>query len=116
MRFEERVLKPYAEPVSASKLTEGSVYFLVTYLDDRLLIPTVEPWVFIGENLDVSDVGRVVYFQDACSYRKGIRRDFATKDGDATFFSGPANEIPPIFEYESALDELLRCALRRRKK
>lgn len=75
MRFEERELKPYAEPVPAKRLASGSAYFSVTYIDDQMLIPTVEPLIFAGENLSSGDVGRVVYFQDAGLYRKGIRHD-----------------------------------------
>jgi hypothetical protein len=115
MRFEERELKPYAEPVPAKRLASGSAYFSVTYIDDQMLIPTVEPLIFAGENLSSGDVGRVVYFQDAGSYRKGIRHDSPPKEGEATFFAAPEGQIQHIFEYEGALDELLRCALRRRK-
>ncbi|SRR6266852_2111158 len=112
MRFEGRELNPYAEPVSASKLTQGSVYFAVTYVDDQMLVPTVEPLIFAGRNLDAGDVGSVVYFQDAASYRRGTRHDSIANEGEATFFAAPDNEVRHIFEYENALDELLRCALR----
>ena len=115
MRFEGRELKPYAEPVSVSKLTRGSVYFAVTYVDDQMLMPMVEPIIFAGQNLDAGDVGSVIYFQDAASYRQGIRHESPARGGDATFFAALESEIKHIFEYESALDELLRCALRRRK-
>jgi hypothetical protein len=115
MRFEERELKPFAEPVPVSKLTQGSVYFSVGYIDDQLLMPTVEPLVYIGENLDAGDVGHVSYFQDASSYRQGIRHDSPSKEGKATFLTASEGKMPPIFEYESALNELLTCALRRRK-
>jgi len=33
MRFEARELKPYAEPVSASDLKEGAVYFFVNFAE-----------------------------------------------------------------------------------
>jgi len=115
MRFEERVLKPYAEPISFSELRQGVIYFSVSYLDDKLLIPKVEPLIYIGENLDAGDVGRVSHFQDASSYRRGIRHDSPSKESEATFFNVSEGKMPPIFEYERALDELLRCALRRRK-
>ena len=115
MRFEERELKPFAEPVPVSKLMQGSVYFLVSYIDDQLLMPTVKPLVYIGENLDAGNVGHISYFQEVPSYRQGIRRDSPSKVGVATFFTASEGKMPPIFEYENALDELLRCALRRRK-
>jgi hypothetical protein len=116
MRFEERELKGYAEPVPPSRLVQGAAYFSVTYVDDQMLMPRVEPLIFAGENLDLGDVGRVVYFQDVVSYRQGIRRDSPAEDGEATFFATPEGELKHMFEYEGALDELLRCALRRRKK
>ena len=115
MRFEERVLKPYAEPISFGELRQGAIYFSVSYVDDQLLMPTVEPLIYIGDNLDAGDVGRVSYFQDASSYRRGVRHNSPSKEGEATFFTASEGKMPPIFEYERALDELLRCALRRRK-
>jgi hypothetical protein len=115
MQFEQRELKPYAQPVSASNLTLGSTYFSVIYVDDEMLIPTVEPLIFIGENLDVNDIGRVVYFQDAQSYRRGLRHDSAENDPDITLFAGQKTKYNTSLEYEDAVDELLRCSLRRRK-
>jgi hypothetical protein len=114
MRFEERELKPYSESVSAAGLKEGSVYFAVNYVDDEMLIPTLEPFVFVGRDLDFGD-DRQVYFQDVASYREGIRHDSDGSNDQARFWSGSEKEINQIFEYESAMDELMRCALRRRK-
>lgn len=114
MRFEERELKPYAEPVSANKLKEGSIYFFLGYVDDEMLIPGLEPVVFVGRNLDPEDEERV-YFQDLDSYRRGVRYDSATKGDDATFYTGSENEEGHVFEYERALDQLMLCSLKRRK-
>ena len=72
MRFEERELQPYAEPVSAIELQEGSVYFAVTFVDEDMLIPIMATLVFVGRNLEPGDI-RKVYFQDVHSYRAGIR-------------------------------------------
>jgi hypothetical protein len=79
-----------------------------------MLVPIVQPVVYVGRNLDAGDSGQV-YFQDADSYRNGIRFDSAGDDSQADFYTGSEMEINHIFEYESALDELARCALRRRK-
>ena len=114
LRFEERELKPFAEPVPAARLKEGSVYFSVNYMDDEMLIPTLEPLVFVGRDLDSGDAGQV-YFQDVNSYRQGIRHDSAANDDRAQFWSGTEKETSHIFEYAPALDELMRCALRRRQ-
>jgi hypothetical protein len=117
MRFEERELKPYATFVLAKDLKEGTVYFAVQYLDDKLLLPMMRPVVFIGRNLEMGDIGRF-YFQDAESYRRGLRRDLPDCDTDARFESfpeGKAGDVSTIYEYEHALDDLMRCALKRRK-
>jgi hypothetical protein len=114
MRFEGRELKPFAEPVLSADLQEGSIYFSVNYVDDEMLIPVVEPLVFVGRNLEAEDVGRV-YFQDVDSYNEGIRYASATEDQSADFYVGPENEVGHIFEFERALDQLLKCSLRRRE-
>src|SRR6266403_5921240 len=115
MRFEERELKPYAEPVLAPDLKEGSVYFAVQYLDEGMLTPEMEALIFIGKNLGQGDVGQL-YFQDAVSYREGIRYRSPSGDREALIYRQSEAEISHIFEYEHALDELMGCALRRREK
>ena len=112
MHFEERELKPYAEPVSTDELKEGSVYFSVTFLDDDMLIPTVEPLVFIGRNLEPGDSGQV-YFQDFDSYRRGVCYATITEDSYSKLFAGSENELGHLFHYERALEVLMACSLRR---
>ncbi len=118
MRFEERELKTFATFILARDLKEGAVYFAIQYLDDKMLLPIMRPVVFIGKNLEPGDTDRV-YFQDAESYRSGFRRDSRDHlDTDAFFESfpeGKKGDVSAIYEYEDALDELMRCALRRRK-
>lgn len=84
MRFEGREVKPYAEPIAAGDLKEGSVYFLVSFLDNDLLIPTMEALIFIGRNLEADDNGQL-YFQDAHSHRRGILYS-AGANPEATFY------------------------------
>lgn len=113
--FGARELKPYAEPVIASELKEGGVYFFVTFLDDAMLIPTMEPMVFVGRDLD-GENERSVYFQDIDSYRRGIRYNSVpskSNDTEAKFYSGSDDETGHIFQFEQGLEELMRCALRR---
>jgi hypothetical protein len=113
MRFEQRELKPYSEPVVVEDLQEGTVYFAVNFLDKEMVIPTMEPVVYVGRNLDPDDVDRF-YFQDADSYREGIRYATAVpEENNATFYSGAAPIH--IFDYEHALDCLLACSLRRKE-
>jgi|SRR5689334_351447 hypothetical protein len=114
MVFESRNLTPYAEPVEASTLKTGTVYFFLNYTDSEMLIPTLEPMVFVGRNLEPSDREQV-YFQDLDSYQQGIRYESASSESEATFSAGSETEINHVFEYEHALDELMRCSLRRKK-
>lgn len=112
MNFEEREIQPYAEPISASELKEKSVYFSLNYADDELLVPSLEPLVFIGRDLEPGDSGKV-YFQDIDSYLRGVGYASATEDGDVRFYVGSEKEVNHIFEFERALEELMRCSLRR---
>jgi hypothetical protein len=114
MRFDARELKPYSEPVSASDLREGAVYFSVGFLDEEEMhLPVVEPLVFIGKDLNPGDQS-VFYFQDAPSYRRGIRYQSATDSDGAKFYEQPSDRLGFVFEFEHALDLLLACSLRRR--
>jgi len=114
VHFEGRDLPDYAEPVSASYLREGQIYFAVTYVDNEMLVPVMETIVFIGRNLEPDDLDQV-YFQDIWSHREGVSYS-ESDDGRATFQCGAEAEIGHIFEYEHALEELMRCALRRQAK
>jgi len=110
MRFEARDLKPYAEPVSPDQLKEGTTYFAVNFADEDMLVPILEPKVFIGRNLDANEPG--LYFQDFDSYRRGVRFVSPTAENEARFEIGAERHV---FDYERALDVLMSCALRRRK-
>jgi hypothetical protein len=114
MFFAARELTPYAESVSADHLRQGSVYFSVHYVDDKLLIPLMDTLVFIGKDLESGDSGQV-YFQDVESYRSGVRYGQAAEGVAAQFFSGSENEVGHLFEYQQALEELMRCSLRRQE-
>ena len=112
MHFEGRELKTFAEPVEAATLQEGTVYFAVNFVDDEMLLPTMEPVVFVGRNLEQADSDRV-YFQDAESFRRGVRHSSTSRDAEATFYSGAETQMGHIFDSERGLDVLLRCSLRR---
>lgn len=114
MRFEERELKPHAEPISALDLKEGVVYFSVNFIDDEMLFPVMEPLVFVGRDLEPGDAG-AVYFQDMDSYRKGVRYGKAAETDYANFITGSEKDVHHFFEYERALETLMWCSVRRRK-
>lgn len=113
MRFEREVPR-FAEPISPAALKEGSVYFAVQFLDDDLLTPGMEALVFVGRNLGSEDSDQL-YFQDAGSYRDGVRYGSAAAE-DGVFYVQSENELNHIFEYERAVDVLLRCLHRRRER
>lgn len=114
MQFESREVKPFAEPVSLSDLREGCIYFSVGFLDkEEMLVPIVEPLVFLGRNLNPGDVA-VLYFQDAGSHRRGVRYESATDADGAKFYEQADDQLGFIFEFEQALNLLLACSLRRR--
>ena len=112
MRFEARDLKPYSEPVAARDLEVGAIYFSVTFLDDQMLLPCMEPLVFLGRNLETGDSAEV-YFQDLVSYRQGILYEAAATDQHARFIKGSEDELGHVFAYEQALEVLMACSLRR---
>jgi hypothetical protein len=111
LRFEARELRPYAEPASADELAEGEVYFSVRYVDGDMLIPTLDTLVFVGKDLARGDAGKL-YFQDVDSYLRGVRFATASND-DGALFTTESVYKPWIFQFEQALDLLLKCSLRR---
>ena len=115
MRFEGRDLKPYAEPISEGELTEGAVYFSLTFIDENALIPVMEPVVCLGRDPRSSGNGQW-YFQDAASYLSGHRVDWkSVKEVDEALTSGYlySGSLKGIFTFERALDNLLRCSIER---
>ena len=113
MIFEEREVPDYAEPVSATALRESDIYFLVQYADKDLLIPKMQTVVFLGwrEN---GQKDRRALFQDIESHRAGVSFETATDDERLDFLSQPEDQLNAIFEFEKALNNLMRCSLRRR--
>lgn len=113
MEIEAHDLQPHAEPVSAAELRIGEVYFAVNYVDNEMLTPVMETLVFIGRNLEPEDVGQA-YFQDVESYQEGVPYSWNSEnEGSASFTCGSQTELNHIFQLEQALDELLRCSIRR---
>jgi hypothetical protein len=112
MHFAARELKPYAEPLMAAEIEEDSVYFDVAFLDDAMLIPALEPYVFVGKDLDPEETG--LYFQDIDSYRRGTRFKTANESNPASFVLESETRLH-LFEFESALEQLMKCALRWRR-
>ncbi len=107
-----RELKPYAEPVVLEKLITGNIYFAVQYSDRDLLIPIVRPLAYLGRNLDGASAD-IFYFQDFESFSMGVRygRDFESKRDHFELCDLKGGAY--IFEFEKAVEELMKCGLRR---
>jgi len=116
-RFEARDLPERAEFVESRDLRKGAVYFRVSFVDDDGVVPLLEPLVFIGRDLEEPGEGRV-YFQDGGSFLAGERA--YSEDGQqeengvssAVAYAFPEN-AGCVYEYERALEALMRCSLRR---
>ncbi|HUN89509.1 MAG TPA: hypothetical protein VMU28_11990 [Terriglobales bacterium] len=81
-----------------------------------MLIPTMETLVFLkwGDN---SEGERVAIFQNIDAYRAGIQFETAKQSQEwEGFLCQPTNQLNAIFDYEHALENLMSCSLRRRKK
>lgn len=119
MRFEAREVKPYAEFVAPAELVEGAVYFIVTFLDTEMRIPSLEPLVFIGRNLEEDSNSPAFYFQDAASFFEGgsAYKDAPVASSDEPEYAPTVyaykDSKPPVMHYDRALDVLLYCALAR---
>ena len=109
----ERGLPTYAEPVSVSDLKEGEIYFSVQFADEALLLPMMETLVFTGRSVGEGG-SAILYFQDLSSYQLGIERGSPHNEG-AVFYAQNEQNLNHIFEYDYALDGLIKCALRRRE-
>lgn len=86
-----------------------TVYFACAFLDEEMLVPFLEPFVFIGRNLSSGDVDSV-YFQDVESWMDGLRFGTEAAAKGARFRTG---SVDGIYTYERAVDLLLGCLLRR---
>lgn len=112
MKIEARELEDYAEPINPDLLQEGEIYLSVQYADEAMLIPIVETWVFAGKYLKENDSAGQLYFQDVESYLQGIRYESATEQNSVFQVATPPN-INHIFTFKKAVEELLKCQLRR---
>jgi len=111
--FEQREPKDFAESVVSSGLREGRVYLSVQFLDNDMVIPVIETLVYIGKDLRPDDSGKF-YFQDARSFRRGVPH---TRSGnEAIVHAHDERNLTHIFEYEKALEVLMTCSLRRRRR
>ncbi|HEY6333328.1 MAG TPA: hypothetical protein VI756_28650 [Blastocatellia bacterium] len=111
-RFAARELGPLPQPLDPAYLVEGSVYFSLNYADRDRLVPILETLVFVGRKLELD--AQSLLFQDIDSYREGIRYGTTAGGTYGTFQTRPEGGVTDVFGYERAVEELMRCSLRRR--
>jgi len=109
LRFEERELRRYGQPVSAKYIKEGQVYFSLGFARD-MRVPVMETLVYIGKNLDPG-VTNTVYFQDALSYYEGVRYETDPEGERSLIYLFPEDQTKGVFVFERALDLLLEVSL-----
>lgn len=110
--FEARRIPEFTEHINPSKLDVGEIYFNLEYADENLLIPELRAYVFIGRNLGGAEEGRL-YFQDCSSYFQGQRFDASDAENDMEIRCFLEQQYSGVYDYSGALNELLRCSLRR---
>lgn len=116
MKDSENQKRPnYAEPVDASDLKLGSIYFMVGFIDDEMKIPLVETLVFLGQDIH-GEGTESIYFQDAASYFDGVPSP-KSDDEDGPFgklYVSSEDNIKNIFTLDKALDVLRRSVERQK--
>jgi hypothetical protein len=117
MRFEGRELSPWATYVSAEELRVGETYFVVSFLDKEMHVPSLSPVVFIGQDIEGSSSG-VLYFQDYKSFREGRKLSdppnrVAEGKQTGTILTLSVSDDATVHNFDQALEALLRCSLRR---
>ncbi len=108
----EEKLTLQAEPVNASRLTRGEVYFKVDYLDSDKLVPVMKSLVFLGRDVTGARDNSLC-FQDLESFLALGNRDDDDEDW-GSLYRCDDDQLRNIFVLDKAIDEFLRCTLRRK--
>jgi hypothetical protein len=103
MQFDDRELPAQSAPVRPDQLKTGQVYWAVKFVDQAMLIPLLEPRVFIGRDLEDGEPGEL-YFQDAQSYFSASGAETA-----GAVVTMQESDMTYLFEFDAALHRLLLC-------
>lgn len=114
-KFDQREIPTYPQPIPSDQLIEGETYFHVLYVDRDMKIPMISSLVYIGKNFGDDEVS-TLYFQDPRSYRAGVRITDENLDPDSVQLeSFPEASFHGVFDFDHALEELMKCSLRRKE-
>lgn len=110
--FEGREISAYGEPVSEGEIKGHAIYYLVNFIDEKMVVPVMRTVVFVGKNLEPDDVNSF-YFQDIDSYHEG--KGYERDDDYEDFFVCSAKELNSVYDLEHALERLMYCFLQQKK-
>jgi len=99
--------------VTPADLKVGSIYFMVSYFDDAMLVPELATLVYLGKEVDGTKDG-LWYFQDADSYFASGPYPTGGKDGNLC--AVPDDGLKSICELDQVIVSLQECARRRKNK
>jgi hypothetical protein len=114
VHFPSRELENFAEPVPLLELKIGAVYYRAEFLDADMTIPLIEPYVYIGFEHDFGDEGGYEFQAVGSCLLKDDRTQQVETDPAEVIFILPGSI--GLYDFEEALNILLRCSLRRSAK
>lgn len=116
--FPERAVPESGNPITPEHLRLGGHYFRVSFVDSDMCVPEMIPLVFIGRG-QASQSAKKFVFQDFYSYSKGVEPEserHSTDNSESRLEVYGRKELGGIYEFEDALNSILRCSLRRGKR
>ncbi|NOT71745.1 MAG: hypothetical protein HOP09_10855 [Hyphomicrobium sp.] len=111
LHFPGRQLNTFATSVDKERLVVGEAYFTVVFFDEDMTIPKMETIIYLGQSsIDqiakkkklLAIEGELYVFREIENHRCGIDKN------DIAFEQA---ELAGVYEFEAAIDVLLRCAL-----
>ncbi len=111
--IKSREIPLFGEPISEHDIKLNSIYYIVNFVDENMMIPVMKTVVFVGKNLEQDD-NDSYYFQDIDSYNEGILYNPKDTDSYADFYVCSAKELNGVYDFEHALERLMHCSLRQR--
>ena len=102
------------EPVAPSDLRKNHSYFMVTYVDEDMLVPIIQTLIYLGRNVTGQHPG-FLCFQDAESFFD-LGPYPQKKLGSGDLYVCPDEGLSGIFTLEKALRSLSRCVDRRTRR
>ena len=98
--------------MTTNSFRPGEVYFRVTYADPEMWYPSIEAFVFLGENLSAEDVQDTWYFQPAGDFGKYGTAVAPQAKGRPVVCAGETEALE-MLTMEGLMEALRTCARRR---